>query len=65
MRCYTRIIQLCAGCQSGPVHLFIDAGATSPDYRFTDSAGNAWSGDTFYIGVALLEVSGVSTLRIP
>ena len=63
MRYHTRMLLLCAGCQSGPVHLFIDAGATSPDYRFTDLAGNAWSGDTFYIGVALLEMSAVSTSR--
>ena len=32
------------------MHLYIDAGATSPKYAFIDSAGHVWSGDTSYIG---------------
>ena len=61
VRCRMSTTSSRAGCQKGPVHLHIDAGATMPDYHFTDSAGNAWSGDTFYIGVALLESSAVGT----
>ena len=44
MRCHMMMTLLRAGCQTGPVHLCIDAGATSADYQFTDLAGNAWSG---------------------
>lgn len=60
MRCHIMMLLLRAGCQNGSVHLFIDAGATSADYQSTDLAGNAWSGDTFYIGAALLDLSAVS-----
>ena len=35
------------------MHLYIDAGATSTDYDFTDSVGHTWSSDTSYTGESL------------
>ena len=45
------------GLHAAPVHLYIDAGAVSPNYGFTDLAGNVWSSDSCYTGQIISLIS--------